>query len=126
MGTVFTKEVSVKVEVLQVCCGHFIAITPTGLKEAKENHATLRCPYGDNIWWPGETEAERLKKKLEEAQEFSNAYARQYSEAKLQVKGLERENKHLQTRIKNGVCPYCHRSFTNVNRHMASKHKESS
>lgn len=95
----------------------------------EELHRTLLArKAGQNFWCPnghpqhfiGESDkakAERLARELTHAQDLiRSAQAAREKSAK--------ETKRLKKRIGNGVCPCCHRSFLNVQRHMKSQHPE--
>jgi hypothetical protein len=73
------------------------------------------CPNGHNRHFIGETEAEKLARELE-------AERRRVAFEQNRAQQLEKDLGKLRKRIANGVCPECHRSFTNLRRHMATKH----
>lgn len=93
----------------------------------------LCCPLGHTWWYVGETEAERLERQLEWARDRAGRLASQLDQTAAQLRGT----KAAKTRIKNdrdrlkqrataGVCPHpeCHRHFSNLERHVATKHPE--
>ena len=104
-------------EVVNCCnCGVAFAL-PSHLKRTlEETHRLFYCPNGHSQLYSDETEAERLKRELQaknfELEARTRAlYTAQASEAR------------LRKRIEGGVCPCCNRTFQNVARHMATKHK---
>lgn len=93
--------------------------------------AEFYCPAGHRLCFPGETEAERLARELKlaiESRERAEALARQRGLANDQLyktkRQLQGKMKALKTRVKNGVCPCCNRSFVQLARHMATKHPD--
>lgn len=100
-------------------------------QERRKDHRTFYCPNGHPLVFKAETEEERLKKELDRARA---ATADWRAEAARVEAEREREKRaHAATkgvltktraRISNGVCPDCNRTFVNLQRHMASKHKE--
>lgn len=90
------------------------------------------CPFGHSNHYPaGETEAEKFRR---ERDLLAQRVAEKDDEIKRQRdlrEGAERRlvaTRGVVTRIKNrvghGVCPCCTRSFSNLARHMASKHAD--
>jgi hypothetical protein len=117
----FTTDVTTKMVVRQCHkCGVLYAI-PQQLDDEmhrdNRNGEGAYCPNG-HCWIYTESEKQRLAKikaQLASAEEAKEEYRRQ----------LESEKKrfsNLQKRIKYGVCPYCHRTFKNLQRHMDCKH----
>lgn len=78
-----------------------------------------------------ETENAALKKQLEqqkaetERERLAANSARAIAETARKAERIARGKLKAQTeRVKNGVCPCCTRSFTNLRRHMETKHPE--
>ena len=101
------------------------------IKWRREDHKTFWCPNGHARHFPQENEAEALRTKLRAenlARESAERRAREAEqsnqlaiEAKLK---LERAVKRAAKRTAAGVCPCCPRTFTNLARHIATKHPE--
>jgi uncharacterized protein CbrC (UPF0167 family) len=96
----------------EVCCrcGMFFAYPQDYKNRRRKDHQAFYCPAGHEQYYYVESEEEKLRNKL------TAAYARESS--------LSGELKRLKTRIRNGVCPCCNRSFKNIGRHIKSKHPE--
>ncbi|MFB3077027.1 MAG: hypothetical protein ACE1Y4_03380 [Lysobacterales bacterium] len=76
-----------------------------------------------------ETEADRLRIMLKEEEDGLCRERARHDQTRADLEATElsrRAHKAAATRIKNrvarGVCPCCNRSFTNLHRHMESKH----
>lgn len=89
------------------------------------------CPNGHGQHYTGEREEVRLRRELQRAQDATaraEADARRQREYREAEERAHRATKGVLTktrkRIANGVCPCCHRSFVNVQRHMATKHPD--
>ena len=102
-------------------CGAYVAFTPYQYRKAQEEGETFYCSRGHARVYC-ETEVGRLQKALDQAQV-------QVSTLETQKKNLEGElltatkaRVALKKRIGNGVCIECHRHFTNLERHMKTKH----
>ena len=101
-------------------------------------HQTLRrnqqkffCLWGHNNYFPeGETETDvlrrerdRLKQQAAQLQDSVN-YQRQMREmAERRVSAAKGQITRLKNRASAGVCPCCNRTFSQLARHMAAKHK---
>jgi len=114
-------SLSVAFERVTCCaCGVPFAAPRELLDKRRETHKDFFCPNGHNLHFPGETEAERLKKLLDdEAQRHSRTLAR-LNTTEQRARKAERKLK----RVARGVCPCCNRTFENLARHMATKHPD--
>lgn len=91
------------------------------------------CPNGHGQHIPGKTEEEKLREELEREQNRRANLRARLDQTEAELRGT----KAARTRFRNerdvlrqrggaGVCPHpdCHRHFTNLERHVASKHPE--
>lgn len=90
----------------------------------KEDHEWFYCPNGHQQHFVGETEAERLRRERDRLQQ-------RIAERDDEIKSLEGRRRaalgqvtKLRNRVRNGVCPCCSRSFTNLRQHMETKHPD--
>lgn len=134
-GNVLVEERTELVPITCGGCGVLFAMTSDYIADRKRDKRNWHCPNGCSRIYSksdAEIEAERLRAALEAAEKHVmdwNAYAHDRSEQ------LERERKsHASTkgqltktrkRVQGGVCPVdgCHRHFTNLQRHMRTKHE---
>lgn len=110
--------------VMCASCGIPFGITRDLVNRRREDHSDFKCPMGHENVYQGKTEAEKLKEQLAEALAAKERAYQRESHALRQVSYHKGETTKIKNRIKNGVCPSCRRSFENLRRHMASKHKE--
>lgn len=97
-------------------CGITFFVPHNFYNERKKDHSIeWFCPNGHGRVFSGETEAEKFKRLYEDEKRI------RASEASARFKA-EKNMRKLQKRIRNGVCPQCHRSFVNLKRHIACKH----
>lgn len=115
-------------------CGAFVALTPDQWKrreDGRDNDLEARgytCPNGHTYgWW--ESEADRLRKQLTAAQESNNSLVSQRRQLELERDIAERKLKdseatkvRLIKRVNAGVCPHCHRTVSQLARHIKTKH----
>lgn len=104
-------------------CGVIFGM-PVELANRRRNDAEwFYCPNGHRQHY-SKSEADRLREQLQaEQKKLANAQF-EIIAAKQRTEAVEREKKRLQKRIKNGACPCCHRQFSQLSRHMKSKHPE--
>lgn len=99
---------------------------------------TFYCPYGHpQVFREGPTEADvlrlerdRLKQKVVQVEDekriaWNTAKAREEarSAAERRASAARGQATRLKNRAAAGLCPCCNRSFVNLQRHMATKHK---
>lgn len=106
-------------------CGVMFGITSDLNKTLHRNHdQSFYCPNGHGQVYTGKTEAEKLRDQLsEEKKKLANTQF-ELMAAKQRTEEAERAKAKLQKSIKNGACPCCHRQFTQLTRHMKTKHPE--
>ena len=110
-------------------CGAPLALTEAMQKELRRTHATFWCPNGHTRHYPAETEEERLRSALAEAQQLTNRWKAtaenrqsQLYEALDILHTAQQTRNLLEKRVDAGVCTHCHRTFRQLARHMKSKH----
>lgn len=92
---------------------------------------TFYCLNGHAQVFSGQTEAERIQKLLDterawrEREQKESARQRELREAaERQVSAARGQVTKLKNRASAGLCGCCNRHFTNLERHMATKHPE--
>lgn len=98
-------------------CGIEFHIVTEWDDKLRQTHKFFYCPNGHSQSYTGETEAEKLAKRLEYTQ-------KRLSEECQARETAERKAKRIQKRISSGVCICCKRTFQNVAQHMKSKHPD--
>ena len=116
-----TVEKMVLVEVWETWCGHWVALSSEQEAKARKVGSTYWCNQGHAAVFR-QSEVDRLKHELADAQEIGNQATAQAAELLKRNQALERESRLILKRAKAGVCSFCHRTFSNVQRHMQSKH----
>lgn len=102
----------------------------------REDKREFYCPNGHSMTYT-ESEADRLRMALQKAEQAATA-AKAEAAREARWRQQERdEHQHtrnrlaaqkgvttrLKNRVANGVCPCCNRTFMNLQRHMATRHK---
>lgn len=130
-ATVLNFTVKFETEECLHCHAQF-AVTAETRARFRDTHNSFWCPCcGKTMHYPGKNAEEKLREELEaERRRKANilAEANQLRErnAKLgrRLTAQRGATKRLSNRVKNGVCPCCTRSFTNLREHMKTKHPD--
>ena len=114
-------------------CGMSFAMPDTFYQRMKETKVSFYCPRGHSQYFVGETEEEKLRKRLQWAEEREKSLRlQQEREREEHRRSLQRQERKTRAakavltktrkRIQNGVCPCCNRTFQNLMAHMKTKH----
>lgn len=88
------------------------------------------CPNGHSILFTtteadkARAEADKLRHERDRLKQNEAWYDERLKVERKRVATLTREMKSTHTRVGNGVCPCCNRSFSQLRRHMSAKHPE--
>lgn len=117
---------SVAIESCGACitCGVEIFMPANLRKQKFENRTNFYCVNGHPQHYVVETKAEKLQRELD-AERKKREWAEQSARAERELRDkTEKKLKRERKRVSNGVCPCCNRHFTNVERHMKTKHPD--
>jgi len=103
-------------------CGMPFAMTKDYQRRRLDDHESFYCPRGHGQHYSGKTEAQKLKKQLEQKQRMLEAESGRAALLEQQRDQLGRSYGKMRERVKNGVCPCCSRTFQNLLQHMRTKH----
>lgn len=104
-------------------CGVWFGVDRYLDVERRNNKTNFFCPNGHSQAYR-ESEADRLRKQLQQEQQKSAMEAASRRTAEDGRIKAEKELKRIQARTNAGVCTCCNRTFQNLARHMKTKHKE--
>lgn len=108
-------------------CGVWHSLPKLMHDKCVEEGGFWHCPNGHQRGYDKGTlwaKNQELTKALE-SERKRKEWAEQNARNELSLReAAERKTAKLQKRVRNGVCPCCTRSFTNLRRHMATKHPE--
>lgn len=113
-------------------CGGTYAINERYRQQQYEKGGLWTCPYCKTSWgYSNNSENANLKKQLDQERRNREFYQ---NNAKAEREARERTERRLsatqgaktklRNRIKNGVCPCCTRSFSNLRDHIKTKHPD--
>ena len=118
MGTPVALNLTINFEPLECGeCGIEFWVPVHWCDEKRRDHTGWRCPNGHGRHFGGASDVEVAKREAREALE-------KLEWERKRVAKLERESKKLKRRIAAGVCPCCHRTFENLQRHMSGQHPD--
>lgn len=123
MSVTFVENVTL---VKEECCSCGMAFAlPKSLQDRfRENHTWFYCPSGHQQHYTGESAEAKLRRELE-AQKLETSRQREYYFAEQRKnEQAQRKIKKLNKRSAAGLCPCCNRTFSQVSRHMKTKHPE--
>lgn len=132
MGNVLALNFTIQLESAECyTCGVTFAVPTQLLRHAREDSTvSIYCPSGHGMHWR-ETVEDRLRKELAakkaelERQTREAEFQRTLKEeAERRVSAQKAVTTKLRKRIGAGVCPCCHRTFSQLAAHMKAKHPE--
>lgn len=106
------------------CCNARFAVPTTSYDKWQKlrDRTTFWCPHcGSARHFIGESPEQKKLRAAEERlqQERARANVAEHREARTQ-----KQYRRMRSRVRNGVCPCCNRSFEALARHMQSQHPE--
>ena len=114
-------------------CGITFALPAEYYNDRLDDKKSWFCPNGHQQHFIGETEAQKLQKRLDAMERSRDYYQGRNTHLQDQLQAAKRHAAALKgaltkarKRMGAGVCPVpeCHRSFPNLAAHMETKHKD--
>lgn|ERR1700674_2979292 len=113
-------------EVVLTCChedcGISFAVPNWWHRGKRESHAWFYCPNGHRQHFAKESDSERFRRERDNALQQRARLEQELVESQLEAVKAQRKAKRLEKRAAAGVCPCCNRTFSDMARHMKSKH----
>src|SRR3990167_9435937 len=113
-----TKQIAL--EVYEVGRGHWIALPAERIAKLRETGENFWCPYGHAGAYK-QSEVTRLRTELDAVKQDRLRAVEAAEKARRELDGALVEIGKLHKRVQGGVCPYCKRTFRQVQRHMTNK-----
>jgi DNA repair exonuclease SbcCD ATPase subunit len=124
MTRLLNVETAITLETEECCaCGVMFAMPANLRQKLQREGGTFYCPNGHGQHYT-ESEVQALKKKLRVAEDRSCNLEQQLNGALEKLAENQKEIRRARRRANAGLCPYCRRHFTNVERHIHSMHSE--
>jgi len=123
-------NLGIEFEVLNLGCGHLMALPRTTTAQLRRSHDIFFCPIcADERHFPGKSDIERERDKTARAERQLKYREEERDSARDAAKSADHRARgykgHLTRQRKRsvaGVCPCCNRTFQQLARHMKSKH----
>lgn len=107
-----------------ITCGVPIVMSKKLERQKRDDHSNYYCVNGHSQYWTAKSDVEILREKLAE-KDRQLVFERERAATNFAAREkAEREALRLKRRIRGGACPCCKRSFTNLRRHMTTKHPD--
>jgi len=103
-------------------CGGSYALDEGVRSNHQEYGTSWNCPYCKTSWGYHESEADELRKQLEKERKKTKRAEWERTNAENSLRTQKGVNTKLKNRVKEGVCPCCHRTFKQLAAHMKNKH----
>jgi len=104
-------------------CGILFAMPQQVNERLRTKGGTFYCPNGHSQVYT-EPDIEVLKRKLRAAESRATNLESSLNGALDDLSAKKKELRSVKRRVNAGVCPYCRRHFTNLERHVHTKHPE--
>lgn len=112
-------------------CGMVFGITQEFQDRRRKDHEGFSCPSGHSNVYNGENDEEKLRRENQRLVQNRAFLEDQIRERDVKIKherkraiAFRGHAKRIKNRVAAGVCPCCNRTFSNVAKHMATKHKD--
>jgi len=122
MSIIVTTEVVLETTTC-ITCGVTYAMPAELMDFHREHGNTQYCPTGHAQHFI-DPEVPKLKKQLREAKDEASLERQARYKAEKELDGALGRITSMKKRANAGLCPYCRRHFTNLQRHIVCKHKD--
>lgn len=107
-----------------IICGVYFGIEEEHRKRLLETKENFYCPGGHTQHYISKTRVEQLQEELNaKSSELTRARTETLA-LKMKCESVEKEFIRHRRRASAGTCPCCQRTFSNMARHMKTKHPE--
>jgi hypothetical protein len=122
---VFTGSVMM-VEMTCPTCGVAYALSEVYRNTRKQDHKNWRCPNGHTLWFPEESDEEKLRRRLKMERAANERLRMERDASERSRAAIKGHLTRARNRIAKGVCPVpsCKRHFANVENHMRTEHPD--
>lgn len=127
VGSGINYTVGTTIEFSQLVCGGcgIPYYVPSEWMKVKVNEkASFNCPNGCDRVFTGKSEAEKVKDKYEQLLREKNQLQKVLENKIMDTIVEKRKVEDQLKRVHKGVCPCCNRTFSDLQKHMKTKHPE--
>jgi len=123
MTTTFMVQLTLQ-ETQCYSCATWFGMDADFYKNRLADHKDFYCPNGHAQRFVSETDAEKYKRLLNAERDHAASLRAQRDQAQASARAHKGQATRLRNRAVAGVCAFCNRHFTNVEKHVANKHPE--
>jgi len=106
-------------------CGIAFCVTKDFNEKRLENrNKEFWCPAGHGQVYTGKSDLDKIKEQLRRSELETEQAERELKATRRSRTALRGQITKTKNRISKGVCPCCNRQFTNMQRHMETKHPD--
>lgn len=105
-------------------CGTTFGLESGFYADRVRDHRDFSCPNGHVQHFMGKTVEEQLNELLIKERSRSEFLRRENEQQRRQKSALKGQLTKTKNRIAKGVCPCCNRQFSDLHRHMETKHPD--
>ena len=117
--------VTVKLVAVTCCnCGVAFGMSDDFHERRRRDHGLFYCPAGHSQHFTGKSDIEKLREELAVKEQSVRHVQQQAEFQRKEAIAAKAAATKLRNRVSKGVCPCCNRTFTNLARHMKTKHPE--
>jgi DNA-binding XRE family transcriptional regulator len=110
--------------VTEECCNCHMqfAMTRDYFEKRRADQKTFYCPAGHAQHYTVSSE-QKLRQQVERERSMREAAEARAATAARQRDQVTKSHRRMRTRVMNGVCPCCNRTFQNLMQHMKTQHE---
>lgn len=104
-------------------CSLYFAMPLDFKQQRLERRDTFYCPAGHAQHYTGKSEEQKLRDEVERKQQMLDAERARAQRIAGERDRISKAHRRMRTRVMNGVCPCCNRTFQNLMLHMKTEHQ---
>lgn len=104
-------------------CGVLFAMTRDFQEARKKTREVWHCPNGHVRVFTGSSEADKLRAEVQRKDQMLEAERARSARIEQERSQVAKAHHRMRTRVMNGVCPCCNRTFQNLMQHMKTEHE---
>lgn len=110
--------------VTEHCCNCHMpfAMTKQFQLKRRKDRELFYCPAGHGQHYTGPSEESKLRQEIERKASMLEAERARAEKIQQERDEIQRAHTRMRTRVMNGVCPCCNRTFQNLLNHMRTEH----
>lgn len=118
-----TQTYTATLVVEQCCsCGVAFGLDRDHYQRLRDTHDWFYCPNGHSLHYTGPSDAEKLRRKLENEREETRIARADAEVERNRARAFKGHATRLRNRVGRGMCPCCSQEFPDVAAHIEAEH----